>query len=114
MLVRTFGVSVLLTAAGLVAALLYDGPKALFVTAILVVLEVSLSFDNAVVNARVLERMSAYWQRLFLTVGMVVAVFGMRLVFPLLVVGVTAHLSPWRAWRLALERGDPDTPGSYG
>jgi hypothetical protein len=114
MLVRTFGVSVLLTVAGLVAALLYDGPKALFVTAILVVLEVSLSFDNAVVNARVLERMSAYWQRLFLTVGMVVAVFGMRLVFPLLVVGATAHVSPWRAWQLALERGDPEAPGSYG
>jgi len=114
MLLRTFGWSFALTAAGLVAALLYDGPKALFVTAILVVLEVSLSFDNAVVNARVLARMSAYWQRLFLTVGMLVAVFGMRLVFPLLIVGATAHISPWRAWQLALERGDPDTPGTYG
>ena len=114
MLVRIFGVSVLLTVAGLIAALLYGGPTALFVTAILVVLEVSLSFDNAVVNARVLERMSPYWQRMFLTVGMVVAVFGMRLVFPLLVVGATAHISPWRAWQLALQRGDPDTPGSYG
>lgn len=114
MLVRIFGVSVLLTVAGLIAALLYGGPQALVITAILVVLEVSLSFDNAVVNARVLERMSLYWQRMFLTVGMVVAVFGMRLVFPLLVVGATAHISPWRAWELALERGDPDTPGSYG
>jgi uncharacterized protein len=114
MLVRIFGVSVLLTVAGLIAALLYGGPTALFVTLILVVLEVSLSFDNAVVNARVLERMSLYWQRMFLTVGMIVAVFGMRLVFPLLVVGATAHISPWRAWQLALERGDPDTPGSYG
>lgn len=114
MLVRIFGVSVLLTVAGLVTALLYGGPQALVITAILVVLEVSLSFDNAVVNARVLERMSLYWQRMFLTVGMVVAVFGMRLVFPLLVVGATARISPWRAWQLALERGDPDTPGSYG
>jgi hypothetical protein len=67
-----------------------------------------------VVNARVLERMSPYWQRLFLTVGMIVAVFGMRLVFPLLVVGVTAGISPWQAWQLALERGDPDEPGTYG
>jgi hypothetical protein len=98
---------------GLVAALIYGGPSALLITAILVILEVSLSFDNAVVNARVLERMSAFWQRLFLTVGMVIAVFGMRLVFPLLIVGATAHISPWRAWELALERGGQHDPGSY-
>ena len=113
MLLRTFGWSVALTVAGLIAALIYGGPTALLVTAILVVLEVSLSFDNAVVNARVLERMSAFWQKLFLTVGMVIAVFGMRLIFPLLIVGATAHISPWRAWQLALERGDQDDPGSY-
>jgi len=113
-LLKTFGWSFGLTIAGLIAAFVYDGPKAFLITAILVVLEVSLSFDNAVVNARVLERMSPYWQRLFLTVGMLVAVFGMRLVFPLLVVGATAHISPWRAWQLALERGDAETPGSYG
>ena len=113
MLLRTFGWSFALTVVGLVAALIYGGPSALLITAILVVLEVSLSFDNAVVNARVLERMSAFWQRLFLTVGMVIAVFGMRLVFPLLIVGATAHISPWKAWELALERGDQDDPGSY-
>lgn len=114
MLLRTFGWSFALTAAGLAVAFGYGGAKGFLVTAILIILEVSLSFDNAVVNARVLERMSAYWQRLFLTVGMLVAVFGMRLIFPLLVVGATAQISPWRAWQLALERGDPDVPGTYG
>jgi len=113
-MLRTFGWSFAVTVAGLLAALAYAGPKAFAITAVLVILEVSLSFDNAVVNARVLERMSAYWQRLFLTLGMLVAVFGMRLLFPLLIVGATAHISPWHAWRLALQRGDPDTPGSYG
>jgi uncharacterized protein len=113
-MLRVFGWSFAVTVAGLVAAVLYGGPEALAITAILIVLEVSLSFDNAVVNARVLERMSAYWQRLFLTVGMVIAVFGMRLIFPLLVVGATAHISPWNAWQLALERGDAEEPGSYG
>ncbi|MGZ4475530.1 MAG: DUF475 domain-containing protein [Nocardioides sp.] len=113
MLLRTFGWSFALTVVGLIAALIYGGPSALLITAILVVLEVSLSFDNAVVNARVLERMSAFWQKLFLTVGMVIAVFGMRLVFPLLIVGATAQISPWKAWQLALERGDQHDPGSY-
>jgi len=113
-LLKTFGWSVGLTVAGLLVALWYDGVSAASITAILIVLEVSLSFDNAVVNAKVLGRLSDYWQGLFLTVGMVIAVFGMRLLFPLIVVGVSAHLSPWRAWSLALDRGNPDTPGTYG
>src|ERR1035437_1985300 len=62
------------------------GFAALFAAAILGVLETSLSFDNAVVNARILQGMDAFWRRMFLTVGMVVAVFGMRIVFPLLIV----------------------------
>jgi hypothetical protein len=114
MIVKTFGWSLALTVVGLVLAGLYGGATGVTVTAILIVLEISLSFDNAVVNARVLERMSAYWQRLFLTVGVLVAVVGMRLLFPLVLVGITAHLSPAHAWRLAMEKGDPDTPGTYG
>ncbi len=74
----------------------------------------SLSFDNAVVNATVLVRMSDFWQKIFLTVGVAIAVFGMRLIFPLLIVGITAKLSPVEAVRLALEKGDPDTKGTYG
>lgn len=77
-----------------------------FVVAVLAVLEVSLSFDNAVVNAKVLMSMSAVWRRRFITWGMVVAVFGMRVVFPLLVVGLMARISPWEALVLAV--GKPD------
>lgn len=114
MVVKTFGWAFAITVAGLIAAAFYGGVTGLTVTAILIVLEVSLSFDNAVVNARVLERMSPFWQKIFLTVGIVIAVFGMRLVFPLVVVGITAHLSPARAWDLAMDKGDPDVPGTYG
>lgn len=80
---------------------------------ILSVLEISLSFDNAVVNATVLRRMSAFWQRIFLTVGVAIAVFGMRLIFPLLVVGLSAQLSPVDAISLALKGGELDEAGSY-
>jgi hypothetical protein len=111
---RTFAGSFLVAAAGLIAGFLYGGGTGLAVTAILAVLEVSLSFDNAVVNATVLVRMSPFWQKLFLTVGVAIAVFGMRLVFPLLIVGITAKLSPVEAIRLALEKGDADKPGTYG
>jgi len=51
-----------------------------------------LSFDNAVINATVLRRMNPFWQKMFLTVGMVIAVVGMRLLFPILIVVATANL----------------------
>ncbi|RDI62881.1 DUF475 domain-containing protein [Nocardia pseudobrasiliensis] len=102
MFVRVFALSVIVTVLSLVVALIYGGPEALVLAAILGVLEVSLSFDNAVVNASVLQRMSKFWQRMFLTVGVLIAVFGMRLVFPLLVVAITAHLDPVKALELAL------------
>ncbi|MEV4004552.1 DUF475 domain-containing protein [Actinomadura sp. NPDC049753] len=102
MILRTFGWSFGVTVVGLLLALLYDGPTGLALVAVLAVLEVSLSFDNAVVNAKVLDRMSAFWQKIFLTVGIAIAVFGMRLVFPLLIVGITAKLSPVEAFDLAL------------
>jgi uncharacterized protein len=113
-LLRTFGGSFGVAVAGLVAGWLYGGAKGLALTAILAVLEVSLSFDNAVVNATVLVRMSPFWQKLFLTLGVAIAVFGMRLLFPLLIVGITAKLNPVEAVRLALDKGDPNKQGTYG
>jgi uncharacterized protein len=110
---RIFGWSYAVTAVSLVVALLYGGWEALILCAVLGILEVSLSFDNAVVNATVLERMSAFWQRIFLTIGILIAVFGMRLVFPLLIVGITADLDPIEAVTLALERRPDDDPTSY-
>ena len=114
MFLRTFGGSFGVAVIGLVAGWLYGGGKGLALAAILAVLEVSLSFDNAVVNATVLVRMSPFWQKLFLTLGVAIAVFGMRLLFPLLIVGITAKLGPIEAIRLALDKGDPDKPGTYG
>lgn len=76
---------------------------ALWLVAVLGIMEVSLSFDNAVVNAAVLKTWSPFWQKLFLTLGILVAVFGMRLLFPLLIVSATSDLSIAQTWHLALE-----------
>lgn len=111
---RIFAASGIISLVAIVAAYFYGGVQAAGLTLILGILEITLSFDNAVVNARVLERMSEKWQQIFLTVGIIIAVFGMRLVFPLLVVGITAHLNPAEAVRLAFQKGDVNTPGSYG
>ncbi|MEV0550174.1 DUF475 domain-containing protein [Nocardia salmonicida] len=102
MITRIFGLSIALTVVSLVVAYLYGGLTALALCAILGILEVSLSFDNAVINATVLERMSEFWQKIFLTIGVLIAVFGMRLIFPLAIVWVTAGLNPVEAFDLAL------------
>lgn len=78
------------------------GPKLALLVAILAVLEISLSFENSVINATVLRRMSDFWQEMFLTVGLVIAVFGMRFVFPIVIVAVTAGLSFGKVFDLAI------------
>ena len=80
--------------------------QVLWIVFVLSVLEVSLSFDNAVVNASVLKEMSPVWRQRFLTWGIAIAVFGMRIVFPLLIVAVAARLGPIEAIKLAA--GQPD------
>jgi hypothetical protein len=80
--------------------------SALFVASILAVLEVSLSFDNAIVNAVVLKEMTPVWKQRFLTWGMLIAVFGMRLIFPLLIVTFAAQINPWEALVMAATRPD--------
>ncbi|WP_244464770.1 DUF475 domain-containing protein [Martelella endophytica] len=101
--------ALIITVLGLAASAAYGyfafGPEAalafLFITAVLAVLEISLSFDNAVVNANKLKQMSHAWQRRFLTWGILIAVFGMRLLFPLVIVALAAHLGPLDAIHLA-------------
>ncbi|NQW01084.1 MAG: DUF475 domain-containing protein [Rhodospirillales bacterium] len=78
----------------------------LLIGVVLSILEISLSFDNAIVNANTLKKMSALWQRRFLTWGILVAVFGMRILFPLVIVAVAAKISPFEAIQLAVQRPD--------
>jgi hypothetical protein len=75
--------------------------SALFICTVLAVLEISLSFDNAIVNANKLKDMTPAWQRRFLTWGIIIAVFGMRIVFPLLIVVIAANIGPWQALVMA-------------
>ncbi len=72
----------------------------------LAALEIALSFDNAIVNANKLMEMTPVWRRRFLTWGILIAVFGMRIVFPLAIVAIFAWVNPFEAIRLAL--ADPD------
>ncbi len=80
--------------------------EGIFIAFVLAILEVSLSFDNAIVNATILKDMTPLWRRRFLTWGILIAVFGMRLVFPVAIVSVVGSVSPVEALVLALRYPD--------
>jgi len=89
---RYFYSSFLILAIGVIAAYFLGGFSAIYITFLLIILEVSLSFDNAVVNAKVLETMDPVWQKRFILFGIPIAVFGMRLVFPLAIVAIVTGM----------------------
>jgi hypothetical protein len=99
---RYFKSSILITIIGLVIAFYLGGIYALYITALLAVLEVSLSFDNAVVNAKVLETMEPKWQKRFITYGIPIAVFGMRFLFPIVIVAVASGMSVIDTFSIAI------------
>jgi hypothetical protein len=102
-----FRLSFIVTAVCLVAAFYWGGIVGAFIALILGVLEVSLSFDNAVVNASILKRMDERWQQYFLTWGILVAVFGMRLLFPIAIVAIATGIGFVGVTEMALH--DPAT-----
>ena len=105
-MLRHFRGSIIVTLVCLALAALYGWEqshdllrmgKVLWIVMVLAVLEVSLSFDNAVVNAVVLQDMDEIWRRRFLTWGMVFAVYGMYVFFPLAIVAIAAGIGPVEA-----------------
>lgn len=102
-----FRLSLIVTVLCLGGAFYWGGVAGAFIALILGVLEVSLSFDNAVVNASVLKRMDERWQFYFLTWGILIAVFGMRLLFPILIVSSATGIDLFGVADMALK--DPAT-----
>ncbi|MFN3920247.1 MAG: DUF475 domain-containing protein [Methylohalobius sp.] len=107
---RYFRYSFLFAGLALIAAYLWGrqtalgGIKAVALAGLLGIMEVSLSFDNAVVNASTLRHLEEKWRRYFLTWGIVIAVFGMRLLFPLLIVAAATGLGLEEIAQMALTR----------
>lgn len=91
-LIRSFGISLGLSLLAFGYVLAAHGSSAGLVTLILAAIELAFSFDNAVINAKVLVRLSPLWRTLFLSVGILIAIFGVRALLPILIVGLTAHL----------------------
>ena len=112
-MLKYFLSSYIVTLLGLVGAYFWgehahagSGLTCVFIASVLAILEISLSFDNAVVNAMKLEKMSEKWRHRFITWGILIAVFGMRFAFPLAVVAIFAQLDMLTVLNMALKDVD--------
>lgn len=99
---RIFFVSGLITLLSLGFIGGYLGPSALFIASVLILVEITFSFENAIINAKVLSGVSEFWRKIFITIGILIAVVGMRLVFPIVIVAITASLPMGEVVSLAL------------
>lgn len=99
-----------ITVAAMVFAYLLEvesGPVA-GLTAVLVVvtlglLETALSLESVAVNAKVLGGMSRFWRGMFVATGLLVTIFGMRFVFPLLIVWAVGDHGFWTMVSLVMQ-----------
>ena len=105
---RHFFWSHVVTVAALMAAYAWAGVEGLVITSLLVLMEISFSCDNAIVNAVVLKQMEKKWQQRFLTWGILIAVFAVRLLFPILIVAFATGLGTWQVVKIAI-----DDPAQY-
>ena len=92
----------IVTLVALIFTWLYAGVSGFLVAATLIIIEITFSFENAIFNAKTLGKMTPGWQRMFMTAGIVIAVFGMRLLFPIVIVMLTTGRSMDVVLRLAL------------
>lgn len=108
-LLRIYGFSLFATLAVWAVVGAYNGFGAFVTVVILTLLEVTFSFDNAVINSRILVTLSRFWQTLFLTVGIFLAVFVVRFFVPLLIVAITAGIGIGEVVNLALNEPEKYT-----
>ncbi|MCR5261771.1 MAG: DUF475 domain-containing protein [Candidatus Gastranaerophilales bacterium] len=115
-MLKYFKGSIFVTVLGLLAALYWGMHKhpgseflCVFIVIFLAILEITLSFDNAVVNAMKLEKMTPQWQHRFITWGILIAVFGMRFLFPVLVVAIFSGLPFMQVVNLSMNDVDKYT-----
>ena len=85
-----------------------DKSRVLYLVTILIFVETGLSFDNAIVNATVLNKLSKKRQKLFIWAGLPIGIFITRLAFPILLVSLTTPLSFVEVFKLAINH-----PGVY-
>jgi hypothetical protein len=101
-MLKFFKGSIFVTIIGLLISMMWGGAAGAATAAILAVLEISLSFDNAVINAKTLATMDEKWRHRFITWGMFIAVFVMRFIFPIAIVAIFTGLGMFEVAKMAV------------
>lgn len=99
---RIYGFALAVSAFLLLFVGMKEGLSAFFTVLVLAGLEITFSFDNAIVNAKILQGMSRAWQTIFMTFGIFIAVFVVRVLLPIFIVSVTSATGFGEVVRLAL------------
>lgn len=94
--------SFIVTILAAIAAFHFYGFAGFLSVLMLGLIETSVSLDNAVFNMTILKNWDDKWRKIFLWVGLPIAVFGMRFVFPLCIVSVAASLGLTETFNLAV------------
>ena len=95
--------SFVLTVLCMALAYWFAGIQGAVLAFVLSILETSVSLDNAVVNAKILQDMDQKWRARFLTWGMLFSVFFVRVLFPILIVWTTSSLSLGQSFLLPFQ-----------
>lgn len=103
---RIFFISGFISLLALMLVGIYMGWDKAFIALVLMLVEITFSFENAIINAKVLSGVTRFWQNMFITLGIFIAVFGMRVIFPIVIVMVTASLGANQVVQLALNQPD--------
>jgi len=101
-----YGFAAIASVLTLLLVFLKAGPSAVLPVLVLAVIEITFSFENAVINSQVLSKFNKFWQTVFLTLGIAIAVFGVRLILPLILVSGTSGHSMSQVISLALHSPD--------
>ncbi len=104
--VRIFFFSALFSIILILASIYNLGWAIIPALATLIIIEITFSFENAIINAKILQKLNSFWQNMFLTIGILIAIFGMRIIFPILIVAIAADLSWQQVIDLALNQPD--------
>lgn len=104
LMLRSFGFPFIVSVVALSYVFRYLGSTAGFIAVILAAIELAFSFDNAVVNARILGKLNRLWRDLFLTLGILIAIFIVRALLPIVIVSVSSHIAMGAVLDLVLRR----------
>ena len=104
-----FNFAIAATVAIIIGSIVFSGWYAILPVTALALIEIIFSFENAVINSQVLSTMRRVWRVVFLTVGILIAVFLVRAILPLVLVSTTIDESLSYVWDLALHN-----PEQYG